>query len=80
MQSRNYRDSYLLWQQQQRSAYKILEHEINSMETDPSQGHCWHGLDQLQHEHPHIVVLTMEHSLHPYSDYHHCQVCYPATI
>ena len=50
------------------------------METDPSQGHRWRGLDLLQHEHPHNVVLTMEHSLHPYSDYHHCQVYYPATM
>ena len=37
-------------------------------------------MDLLQHEHPHNVILTMEHSLHPYSDYHHCQVCYPVTI
>ena len=34
----------------------------------------------LQHGHPHDVVLTMEPILHPYSDLHHYQVCYPVTI
>ena len=38
------------------------------------------GTDLLQHRHPHNVILTMEPSLHQYSDYHHCQVCYPVTI
>ena len=33
----------------------------------------------LQHGHPHNVVLTMEPSLHHYSDYHHCQVCHTET-
>ena len=32
-----------------------------------------------QHEYSHNVVLTVEPSVHPYSDFHHCQVCYHAT-
>ena len=34
----------------------------------------------LQHGHPHNVVLTMEPSLHHYSDLHHYQVFHPVTI
>ena len=37
------------------------------------------GTDLLHH-HPHNVILTMESSLHHYSDLHHCQVFHPVTM